>query len=412
MNADVGLLTGILDLFINAVGLGGPGVRANALDLMAILVVIELTLAGLFWALRGEAFVAPLFRKLLFIGFLLLAVQSFPLLANTVLRGFVATGLDAGGGGVIQLRDPSAIIGLGFAATAPIAAYIQDLSALAVMASLVSVSLLGIAMLFTLLAFAVIGLQVFVTYLEFLIVTALGVILIPFGVLKPTAFIAEKVFGAIVAFGVKLMVLAFIIAVAGPILAAIVAAFPPEPTWNQAFNLMIGSLALAALAWHAPSVAAGLLAGSPTFSAGTAVGAGVAAGAGLYAAGVAGAATMANAKQAASTGAQRTLRAAGFVSGAAGTGSVRQKAGSVARAAGLRAKAGLTARSRQAFRAGRLSGRLAADGNHARPINRDYRGRPRSVGEGVVAAQTAANAARSPSPQSGATVKLPEDDKE
>ena len=65
----------------------------------------------------------------------------------------------------------------------------------------------GWAFIFTLVAFFMLAIQVFITYLEFYLVAALSLVLVPFGVFKHTAFIAERAFGSVVSFGVKLMVL-------------------------------------------------------------------------------------------------------------------------------------------------------------------------------------------------------------
>ena len=109
----------------------------------------------------------------------------------------------------------------------------------------------------------------FVTYLEFSLITTLGLIFLPFGVFQHTAFLAERVFAAIIAFGVKLMVLGLIVSVATPVLATV--QLPPDPTWRQLFEVLVVCLAVATLSWHAPGVASGLLAGSPTLTASTAL---------------------------------------------------------------------------------------------------------------------------------------------
>ena len=51
----------------------------------------------------------------------------------------------------------------------------------------------------------------FITVLEFYIGAVLALILVPFGVNRHTAFMAERAFGLVIAFGTKLMVLGFII---------------------------------------------------------------------------------------------------------------------------------------------------------------------------------------------------------
>jgi len=64
---------------------------------------------------------------------------------------------------------------------------------------------------------------------------------------------------------VKLMVLAFIITVAAPVMAGL--NLPPNPTLQQAYMCLLAAMTLAFLAWKAPDVAAGLFAGGPSLSA-------------------------------------------------------------------------------------------------------------------------------------------------
>ena len=66
------------------------------------------------------------------------------------------------------------------------------------------------------------------------------------------------------------MVLAFIIAAVQPVLVQIT--LPAEPTWQQAYMVLLAALAIAFLAWHAPGIAAGLISGGPSLTAGSAAG--------------------------------------------------------------------------------------------------------------------------------------------
>src|SRR5690606_22015335 len=127
--------------------------------------------------------------------------------------------------------------------------------------------LLLVCIISSIFAFGIMAIQVFVTYLEFLIVSTAGFIFIPFGIFKPTAFLAERIFGAIIGFGIKLMVLALVIAISDQFLQTI--ALPAEVTWQQGFEFVIISFALCFLTLQAPSVALSLLSGSPHLSFGT-----------------------------------------------------------------------------------------------------------------------------------------------
>src|SRR3546814_5620987 len=66
--------------------------------LTTILIGIDITLAGLFWALGGEDDVIGKFlKKILYIGAFALILNSFPLLTDIIFRSFAGLGLTAGG---------------------------------------------------------------------------------------------------------------------------------------------------------------------------------------------------------------------------------------------------------------------------------------------------------------------------
>ena len=115
-------------------------------------------------------------------------------------------------------------------------------------------------------AFLIMAIQAFLSVLEYYLIIAVAGVLVPWGLLPQTKFLAEKAIGAVVAAGIKLMVLAFIIAVASPVLATIHFS-GPEIKLNELWSVILTTGAIAFLAWHAPSLAAGLLAGSPSLGA-------------------------------------------------------------------------------------------------------------------------------------------------
>jgi type IV secretion system protein TrbL len=270
MTPTTGILTTLLNAFL-AVFSAGPGHLAPAAArLLFLLAGIELTLAGIWWALKGENVLVGLMQKTLLLCLFSFFVANWPTLINAVLDGFVWSGFTAAGStpaaGAALIKDPSAIITQAFVSTQPIADQISALK----MYDLGSLFMYGWAYIFTILAFFMLAIQVFVTYLEFYLVAALSLVLVPFGVFKHTAFIAERAFGSVVSFGVKLMVLSFIIAATQPVLAQIT--LPAEPTWQQAYMVLLASMAIAFLAWHAPGIAAGMVSGGPTLTAGAAAG--------------------------------------------------------------------------------------------------------------------------------------------
>src|SRR3984893_15280119 len=204
MNADTGILTTLLNAFL-AVFSSGPGHLAPAAArLLFLMAGIELTLAGVWWVLKGENVLVGLMQKTLLLCLFSFFVANWTTLINAVLDGFIWAGFTAGGStpgeGAALIKDPSAIISRAFVVTQPIENEIAALS----WYSVGPLILLGWSYIFTIIAFFMLAIQVFITYLEFYLVAALSLILIPFGAFKHTAFISERAFGSVISFGVKL----------------------------------------------------------------------------------------------------------------------------------------------------------------------------------------------------------------
>src|SRR5271155_531581 len=270
MNADPGILTTLLNAFLSVFSAGPGHLAPAAARLLFLMAGIELTLAGIWWVLKGENVLVGLMQKTLLLCLFAFFVANWTTLINTVLDGFVWSGFTAAGSspsaGAALIKDPSAIISQAFVTIQPIEERINGLSGY----QIGSLFMYGWAFIFTLVAFFMLAIQVFITYLEFYLVAALSLVLVPFGVFKHTAFIAERAFGSVVSFGVKLMVLSFIIAAVQPVLAQIT--LPAEPTWQQAYMVLLASMAIAFLSWHAPGIAAGMISGGPSLTAGSAAG--------------------------------------------------------------------------------------------------------------------------------------------
>jgi type IV secretion system protein TrbL len=331
MTPTTGILTTLLNAFL-AVFSAGPGnLTPAAARLLFLIAAIELTLSGIWWAIKGENILVGLMQKTLLLGLFAFFVTSWPTLINSVLDGFVWSGFTAAGSspatGAVLIKDPSAIITQAFVSTQPIADQISALK----WYDLGSLFMYGWAYICTILAFFMLAIQIFITYLEFYLVAALSLILVPFGAFRHTAFIAERAFGSVISFGVKLMVLAFIIAAVQPVLVQIT--LPAEPTWQQAYMVLLAALAIAFLAWHAPGIAAGMISGGPSLTAGSAAGFVSSSVIGAFA----GAAATAAGARAATTGSLGAARAA---ASGAGTASMGAKLGAASAEMGGASRAG------------------------------------------------------------------------
>lgn len=277
---DVQILTQILDTFNGVFGTGKGALLSWAMYIAGALAVIEMVLLGAFHALKGgeDNIIPPLIKKILTIGFFIFLVQGVARsgLAETVLDGFVAVGLKAGGSGInFNMKDPSSLIESGFLAAEPIITAIDRMDRFSVGDKLMAYGCYVILIL----AYVAMAAQVLITFIEFGIVSTLGIILLPFGISKHTAFLSEKAIGAIIAFGIKLMVLSFVIAVIQPVLLAL----PPlggDPSFEQMMRLAVTVAVIAFIVAQAPGVASAVLSGSPSLSAGTAAGTAMSAAAG------------------------------------------------------------------------------------------------------------------------------------
>lgn len=277
MTPDVGILTDLLNTFTTAFTSGVGYIHGDAKWLLGVLIVIDLVLAVVLNLSDGDH-MKTLITKILKYGFFIWLVMDYKTLAQVIIDTFKAIGLKAGGGAISTalFNDPSNIATYGIWVTEPIFEFIDNLGAVDVLKNLHKVIIAGWAGIVIMLCYFIIGIQIFITYLEFYIVAALALILLPFGVNRRTAFLGEKAIGAVLSFGIKLMVLAFIAAVTVPLIKTW--SLPVDPTNKQMFCLLLGSLAITFLAWHAPTMAAGLLSGHPTLTAGTAAGTAVAGG--------------------------------------------------------------------------------------------------------------------------------------
>ena len=262
---DFNTLTTTLTRFIGVFQGGYTRLQPIINGLLAALAGIDIVLIGFWWALGGGERLTEVVKKILFLGFWLWFTREFQANAKFFVESLINAGLTAGGqaGGYSLLLDPSRIAGYGLTATEQLAKALDD----------VSITDLGDALIFALsylvimAAFLIMAIQSFLAVLEYYLITAVAGILVPWALLPQTKFLAEKAIGAVVAAGIKLMVLAFIIAVASPVLATIHFS-GPEIKLNELWSVILTTGAIAFLAWHAPSLAAGLLAGSPSLGAG------------------------------------------------------------------------------------------------------------------------------------------------
>jgi type IV secretion system protein TrbL len=103
--------------------------------------------------------------------------------------------------------------------------------------------------------------------LECYLGATIAVLLLPCDAFRQLAFLSEKAIGYVLAQGVKLAVLAFIVSAALPVFTNL--SLPTHPSIEQGLSLALAVGFLLSLAWKGPAWTYGILAGSPVFSAGS-----------------------------------------------------------------------------------------------------------------------------------------------
>jgi type IV secretion system protein TrbL len=137
----------------------------------------------------------------------------------------------------------------------------------------------AVAAIGILLAFIILAIEIAVTIIEFYIVTLIAFVVVPFGVLSQTSFLAEKAIGYVVSVGFKFMALAVIAGVGINIFETYT--LSPQPTVAEEAGLLLSAIFLMMLSLKVPAIAGAMISGGPQLNTGGALmgAAGVAAGA-------------------------------------------------------------------------------------------------------------------------------------
>ena len=334
-----GVIDRFLEVFTRYIDSGFGLLGGEVAFLATTLIVIDVTLAALFWSWgASDDILARLVKKTLFVGVFAYIIGNWNNLARIVFESFAGLGLKASGTGftTADLLRPGRVAQVGLDAGRPILESMSGLMGyIGFFENFLQIVVLLFAWVLVLLAFFILAIQLFVTLIEFKLTTLAGFVLIPFGLFGKTAFLAERVLGNVVSSGVKVLVLAVIIGIGSTLFAEFTQGFGGnQPTIEDAMAIVLAALSLLGLGIFGPGIANGLISGGPQLGAGAAVGTGLAAG-GMVAAGAAGMGMAAGAASGALTGAARGGAAiAGGASASYGLASAG-KSGAAGVAAGI-----------------------------------------------------------------------------
>ena len=290
---NTGVIDRFLDVFTRYIDSGFGLVGGDVQFLSTTLIGIDITLAGLFWAMSADDdVIARLIKKTLYIGFFAFIIGNFNSLCRVVFESFSQLGLKAAGSALssADFLRPGKLAQVGVDAGKPLLEAASGLMGyVSFFTNFVQIFVLLVAWVIVVAAFFILAVQLFITLIEFKLTTLAGFVLIPFALFNTTSFLAETVLGNVVASGVKILVLAVIVGIGTSLFSEFTQGFGgDQPTIEDALAIMLAALSLFGLGIFAPSVAAGLVSGAPQLGAGAAVGTALAAG-GLGVAGAMGA---------------------------------------------------------------------------------------------------------------------------
>ncbi len=349
-----GVIDNFLGVFTSYIDSGFGLLGGEVAFIATTLIVIDVTLAALFWSWGADDdIIARLVKKTLFVGVFAYLIGNWNNLAQIIFDSFAGLGLKGSGTSFTaqDLMRPGKVAQTGLDAARPLLDSISDLMGYwSFFENFIQIACLMFAWALVLLAFFILAVQLFVTLIEFKLTTLAGFVLIPFGLFGKTAFMAERVLGNVMSSGIKVLVLAVIIGIGSTLFSQFTAGFGGQtPSVDDAMAIVLAALSLLGLGIFGPGIASGLVSGGPQLGAGAAVGTGLAAGGMVLAGGAAaGGAAMLGAKggAAALSGGAAAVRGGATAAGAAsaaysvgalgqsGAAGVASGLGGVARAAG------------------------------------------------------------------------------
>lgn len=281
--------TGFLDsllLLFETKSVDGIGyLLPHALWLLVILGVLQLTTT---WTLyEGDTRVRELLNLVFKVGVAAFLVYNFGKIAMLVFQSFQHAGFVAAGPTAEGLSTPSSIVDRGMNVCARIWYYISNniplgvdgdrffdaagnlhitaddapkartpIEIAAAIPQMLLVLLCGLVMM---ASFFWIAFQIMLTQIEFYLFLIIGMFLIPFMVLRHTAFLSQKVWSGLIQYSVKIMALAFIVGLIGNVLNDIMIVKDADIKTLLTGVLGVGTMAL--LTAMVPQVISGMVSG-------------------------------------------------------------------------------------------------------------------------------------------------------
>lgn len=255
--------------------------QGYAQTLFWLLAAIELAWSGITWALEKDnmsSFTAALVKKIMGISFFYALLLNAGTWIPAIVNSLKIAGQNAAGSGGLS---PSSIVDQGIFTASTMLESLKDLS---LFDSPMTIVVGGLSALGIVIAFVVIAGQLMVALIESYIAIGAGVLFLGFGGARWTTDFTQKYVSYAFATGVKLFMLYLILGL-GMAQASTWAALLATASLENIFAVLGGSLILAFLAFQIPGMAAAMLSGSPSLTAGAAASTAATVAAGTVAAG-------------------------------------------------------------------------------------------------------------------------------
>jgi type IV secretion system protein TrbL len=270
------IFNSFMNTIVQRLDAGYAFLTADVMWLFNALVVVQLTLAGVYWALgaRGHI-VADMLRRILLIGFILFFIDRFPYLVDTIAETAVQMGLNAGGGRVTraQMLDPGHVANRGWMTAVMIWAEVSRLSGpVDTLVNIREIVLLFVAGFVVLVSFLAVALQMFFAIVTLKLGALVCYVLLPFAVFPGTSFMAERAMGWLVTSAVRLMLITLVVSVSFSLFAQFTVDNPEAVQLREAVGLAVGGVIFFVFSWQASRLAQDLASGSPSFGLGSAFG--------------------------------------------------------------------------------------------------------------------------------------------
>ena len=280
--ADVGVMDDLVDQYHGKTGAWFSKLFGYAQTLFAILATIEVAWSGIVWALEKDqmqSWVAALVRKIMTIGFFYALLLHADTWIPAIIDSLVMAGQNAGGTGSLS---PSSVVAVGMDCFGRIMEAVGNLGFMDRIAVALPAEFCGFVIL---LSFVWIACHLAVALIESFIAISANVLFLGFGGSRWTLDFVNKVLGYAVSTGVKLFMLYLMIGLgmteANDWANALTATTVGDNYLSTCAHIVCGAVFFAYLSTKIPALAASMLNGSPTLTAGDAAGtvAGMAAGA-------------------------------------------------------------------------------------------------------------------------------------